>query len=111
MKNTENIENIKIIAIENTAAATAKVQTELETYLKTHFNHADDIINIINKSHQHRDHQTDFGGHYHLQIISHAFENLNMLARQKKVYSLLTGWINTRIHGIELQLQTPDELF
>jgi BolA protein len=49
------------------------------------------------------------GGHFHVTLISTAFEGKNRLARHRLVYDCLGDWIPARIHALSIDARTPSE--
>lgn len=49
------------------------------------------------------------GGHFHLTIVSDAFEGQRMLARHKMVYEALGDMMKQRIHALAIQALTAQE--
>jgi BolA family transcriptional regulator, general stress-responsive regulator len=49
------------------------------------------------------------GGHFHVTLVSTAFEGKNRLARHRLVYDCLSDWIPARIHALSIDARTPSE--
>ncbi len=50
------------------------------------------------------------GYHYQITVVSPAFQNLNRVKRQQKVYALLKEWITEgSLHAITMKTLTPEE--
>lgn len=47
--------------------------------------------------------------HYHLALVSCAFEGLSRVARQRLVYQALREEFETGLHALSLDLKTPAE--
>lgn len=47
--------------------------------------------------------------HYHLALVSTAFEGLSRVARQRLVYQALREEFETGLHALSLDLKTPAE--
>ena len=47
--------------------------------------------------------------HYHLTLVSTAFEGLSRVARQRLVYQALREEFETGLHALALDLKTPAE--
>ena len=59
-------------------------------------------INLIDK--------TGMMDHYQLEIVSDVFKGMNLLDRQRSVYSALNEPMKDgRIHALEIKLRTPEE--
>lgn len=68
-------------------------------------------ISVRDDSHMHRGHAgaREGGGHFHLTVVSSAFEGRNRLARHRLVYDCLGDWIPARIHALSIDARTPSE--
>lgn len=49
------------------------------------------------------------GGHFHVTLVSAAFEGKSRLARHRLVYDPLSDWIPARIHALSIDARTPSE--
>ena len=49
------------------------------------------------------------GGHFHITVVSSAFEGKSRLARHRLVYDPLSDWIPARIHALSIDARTPSE--
>ena len=49
------------------------------------------------------------GGHYTVLIVTSAFEGLNQLQRQRRVYAALADEMKGRIHALSMTCLTPAE--
>ncbi len=69
-------------------------------------------LTIRDDSHKHKGHGGYREGgetHFHVEIVSPAFEGLSRVARQRKVYQLLSEELAERVHALELVTRTPAE--
>jgi BolA protein len=69
-------------------------------------------IVIEDQSEQHRGHAGARPGgetHYHLTLVSAAFEGLSRVARQRLVYQSVGEEFETGLHALSLDLKTPGE--
>jgi len=69
-------------------------------------------LTIRDDSHRHQGHAGYREGgetHFHVEVISPAFEGLSRVARQRKVYQLLSEELAERVHALELVTRTPGE--
>ena len=48
--------------------------------------------------------------HFRVYIVSHAFNGLNRVARQRRVYDILAEELGTRIHALSIEAKTPNEI-
>lgn len=68
------------------------------------------IIELIDESAAHAGHAGHQGGaHLTLHIVSAQFEGKLPLARHRMIYEILAPWMNTKIHALSIQAQTPLE--
>ena len=49
------------------------------------------------------------GGHFMVTIVSTQFAGKTLIQRHRLVYSALDDLMNTAIHALSIQAQTPDE--
>jgi BolA family transcriptional regulator, general stress-responsive regulator len=49
------------------------------------------------------------GGHFHLTIVSEAFQGKNAVARHRMVYAALADLMQQRIHALQIEAMTPDQ--
>lgn len=47
--------------------------------------------------------------HFHVEIVSDAFDGLSRVARQRAVYQALAEELAERVHALELVVRTPAE--
>lgn len=68
-------------------------------------------LEIRDDSDQHRGHAGAAGGagHYTVTIVSAAFAGLPPLARHRKVYAALAGFMPAEIHALSLKTTAPGE--
>jgi BolA protein len=69
-------------------------------------------LHIEDESHLHRGHAgaASGKGHYRVQVVSAAFAGKSLLTRHRLVYAALDDLMQTDIHALSVQAQTPDEL-
>ncbi len=72
------------------------------------------LLEIEDDSHRHAGHagaHPDGGGetHFNVRVVSSAFADMNRVARQRAVYSVLADELNERVHALSLTTQTPEE--
>lgn len=81
---------------------------ELKNCLQTQLSPT--IIDLIDDSAEHAGHAGNRGGaHLTLHIVSAQFEGKLPLARHRMIYEILAPWMNTHIHALSIQAQTPLE--
>lgn len=49
------------------------------------------------------------GGHFHLTIVSDAFQGKNAVARHRMVYAALADLMQQKIHALQIEAMTPDQ--
>lgn len=77
------------------------IQTKLENaFLPQH-------LTIVNESHRHAMKAQD--SHFHITLVSHAFEGQGLLARHRAVNKVLADELAGPVHAITLNTLTPDE--
>jgi BolA protein len=47
--------------------------------------------------------------HFHVEVVAKAFDGMNRVARQRRVYELLKEELAERVHALELVTRTPFE--
>jgi stress-induced morphogen len=68
-------------------------------------------LTLIDNSHQHAGHagnDMDGESHYEVEIVSAAFEGLNLVKRHRLVYMVL-GDMMQQIHALQIRALTPEE--
>ncbi len=68
-------------------------------------------IEIIDDSHKHAGHvgARDGGGHFNLNIVSSEFKDKSLIQRHRIVYAAVDQLMNTEIHALSINAQTPEE--
>ena len=69
-------------------------------------------MSLTDESAQHAGHAGARPGgetHYHLTLVSAAFDGLSRVARQRLVYGALREEFDTGLHALSLDLKTPSE--
>ncbi len=87
----------------------APSSAEIEARLRAAI-HADSIV-VRDDSAKHHGHEgaKAGGGHFHVTVVSSAFEGKSRLARHRLVYDPLSDWIPARIHALSIDARTPSE--
>lgn len=62
---------------------------------------------IVNESHRHAMKAAD--SHFHITIVSHAFEGQSLIARHRAVNKVLAEELAGPVHAITLHTLTPEE--
>tara|TARA_R110000868_G_scaffold48908_9_gene158199 strand:- start:5356 stop:5631 length:276 start_codon:yes stop_codon:yes gene_type:complete len=82
----------------------------IEQKLKTAFSPL--FLVVEDQSHQHQGHAGHRPGvetHFHVTIVSSAFEDVSRVQRHRMVTGVLKNEIGNPIHALALQTQTPAE--
>jgi len=68
-------------------------------------------IEIVDDSSKHAGHAgaRDGGGHFNLNIVSSEFKDKSLIQRHRIVYAAVDGLMNTEIHALSINAQTPEE--
>lgn len=69
-------------------------------------------LDIVDESHKHKGHAGYREGgesHFHVTVVSHAFDGENRVARQRRVYGVLADELAGPVHALSLKLMTPEE--
>jgi BolA protein len=70
-------------------------------------------LDIVDESHKHKGHAGYREGgesHFHVTVVSAAFEGQNRVARQRAVYDTLAEELAGPVHALSLKLMTPGEV-
>ena len=73
-------------------------------------------LDVVDESHRHSGHAgatRDDGSqgetHFHVRIVSHAFDGVNRVERQRRVYAALADELSGPVHALSLKALTPAE--
>ena len=68
-------------------------------------------IEIVDDSSKHAGHAgaRDGGGHFNLTIVSSEFKDKSLIQRHRIVYAAVDELMNTEIHALSINAQTPEE--
>lgn len=69
-------------------------------------------LEVVDESSRHAGHagaRPEGETHFRIEVVSDSFRGLNRLARQRKVYDLLSEELKTRVHALSLAALTPEE--
>ena len=73
---------------------------------------APERLNIVDESHRHHGHagaHPEGESHFHVEIVSQAFDGKSRLDRQRLVYAILADELRARVHALSLTTLTPAE--
>jgi BolA family transcriptional regulator, general stress-responsive regulator len=66
---------------------------------------------LIDDSHRHAGHVgAKSGGHFRLTIVSAQFSGMSLVARHRRVFSLLDALMQSRIHALNINALAPEEV-
>jgi BolA protein len=69
-------------------------------------------LRIVDDSEKHKGHAGYREGgetHFRVEVVSEAFDGMNRVARQRRVYEILSAEIEAGIHALQLKTLTPAE--
>ncbi len=68
-------------------------------------------LDIIDESHKHAGHAgaQAGGGHFLVTIVSPQFAGKSLIERHRMVYAAIGELMNTAIHALSINAQTPEE--
>lgn len=69
-------------------------------------------VHVVDDSSAHAGHagaMESGGGHFHLTIVSEAFQGKNAVARHRMVYAALADLMQQKIHALQIEAMTPDQ--
>lgn len=68
------------------------------------------LMDVVDESAKHKGHASSGGGgHYHVTLVTDAFESMTKIARHRLIYDLFQEDIPHTIHALRLSLYTPTE--
>ena len=73
-------------------------------------------LDVVDESHRHaghagamRDNGSQGETHFHVRIVSHVFDGVNRVERQRRIYAALADELSGPVHALSLQALTPAE--
>ena len=89
----------------STPDRTQLIKEKLQTAFTTTY------LEVIDDSHKHVGHHNphEGGGHFVVTIVSPQFNNQPLIQRHRLVYAAVDELMNTVIHALSIQAQTPEE--
>lgn len=68
-------------------------------------------LQVKDQSHLHAGHEgaKQGGGHFHVKIVSKAFDGCRALQRHRMIFSALASMMETDIHALRIDAITPEE--
>jgi BolA protein len=68
-------------------------------------------VEVIDESAAHAGHAgaANGGGHFHVRIVSNAFNGIGKVARHRLVYDQVRAWMPDQIHALSIEAMTPEE--
>ena len=88
-----------------------RVQTNIREKLNHAF--APEQLDVEDESHKHAGHagaRPQGESHFKVTIVSSAFEGLNRVDRQRRIYAVLDDDLKTDIHALALVVRAPSEV-
>lgn len=82
------------------------IEEKLKTGLEPH------LLEVVDESHRHvghAGHRPEGETHFHVRAVSPLFAGESRLARQRRVYKLLSAELESRVHALSLDLKAPAE--
>lgn len=69
------------------------------------------MLQVKDQSHLHAGHAgaKSGGGHFHVTIVSEAFDGCRPLQRHRMVFSALDSMMKSDIHALRINAKTPEE--
>ncbi|HVU19646.1 MAG TPA: BolA family protein [Rhizomicrobium sp.] len=110
MKKQENV------SLDMTAKhADARFMTMADTMRdKLNAAYAPEALEVVDESAKHAGHSGARPGgetHFHVRIVSKAFEGVSRVERQRRVYATLADELKSRVHALSLTTLTPAEVW
>lgn len=86
------------------------VKTEIERKLTDALAPAELVVSDESARHQgHAGASAAGESHFHVKVVSSAFEGKSRLARQRMIYALLAENLRNGVHALSLETLTPSE--
>ena len=70
---------------------------------------APDWLSVINESHLHRSSGPGAESHFKVVVVSNLFDGERLVARHRRVNTLLAQALRSRVHALALHTYTPAE--
>jgi BolA protein len=64
-------------------------------------------LEVLDEGHKHVGHANEGKGHYHVRIVSAAFDGALPLKRHRMVYAALDGLMEQGIHALSIDAKAP----
>ena len=83
----------------------------IQTKLTDAFSPAE--LDVRDDSHKHKGHvgaRPEGETHFHVRIVSDAFDGQNRVNRQRAIYKVLKAELDERVHALSLEVLTPGEI-
>jgi BolA protein len=74
--------------------------------------YAPELLEVIDESAKHHGHsgaRPEGETHFHVQMVSHAFEKVSRIGRHRLIHELLAEELKHPVHALSLSLMTPEE--
>ena len=66
-------------------------------------------LDVLDEGHKHAGHANDGKGHFHVRIVSAAFEGQMSIKRHRLIYAALQGLMDNGIHALSIDAKAPGE--
>lgn len=83
------------------------IQNFIETTLTDALNPV--FLSVENESYMHRSSSPDAESHFKVVVVSDVFQGERLIARHRRINSLLAEALQTQVHALALHTFTPDE--
>ena len=65
-------------------------------------------LEVLDEGHKHAGHANAGKGHFHVRIVSAAFDGVLPIKRHRMVYAALGGLMDSGIHALSIDARSPD---
>jgi BolA family transcriptional regulator, general stress-responsive regulator len=66
------------------------------------------VLEVLDESHKHAGHANAGKGHFHVRIVSAAFDGVLPIKRHRLVYAALDGLMDRGIHALSIDAQAQN---
>jgi BolA family transcriptional regulator, general stress-responsive regulator len=63
------------------------------------------VLEVLDEGHKHAGHANAGKGHFHVRIVSAAFDGVSPIKRHRLVYTALDGLMDRGIHALSIDAQ------
>jgi len=65
-------------------------------------------LEVLDEGHKHAGHANAGKGHFHVRVVSAAFEGMSPIKRHRMVYAALDGLMDRGIHALSIDASATD---